>query len=95
MKQRIVYCLLFVFIFSGNLALAQNQSDTQAYSPLDTVLAPKGEEQPDPTVPASVEYNQQANTSALLLAKTREEPFSLVTLLRGLLGMVEIGRAHV
>lgn len=88
MKQRIVYCLLFVFIFSGNLALAQNQSDTQAYSPLDTVLAPKGEEQPDPTVPASVEYNQQANTSALLLAKTREEPFSLVTLLRGLLGMV-------
>jgi CNT family concentrative nucleoside transporter len=81
MNKRLLYCFFIFLMLAGTVAVAQDHTEVTA---LDTIAGQVvGEEAATVVAPAA-----KPDTSALLLAKTREAPFSFMTLVRGLLGMV-------
>lgn len=85
--SQFILLLIVVITFAGNSVLSQNAGDTaiQAIDTANKEIVDVNKES------ANVEANQSSSKSNLLLSATdKKGPFSIMTILRGLLGMLAL-----
>jgi concentrative nucleoside transporter, CNT family len=80
MNRILVYFFFFAFAFQSFDALSAGSAGIQEISSTDSAVSQ--------TATPEVQSTPASETATLLLAKTREQPFSVMTLFRGFAGMV-------